>query len=95
MGGPSPVEWHYIAPGKPMQNAFIESFNGRLWDELLNETLFSVVLQCNRGSVPQSPHVGVLYCNICANPQTMKPFDDIELGMENPSREVEQIGRNQ
>ena len=34
------VEWHYIAPGKPTQNAFIESFNGRLRDELLNETLF-------------------------------------------------------
>ena len=34
------VEWHYIAPGKPIQNAFIESFNGRLRDELLNETLF-------------------------------------------------------
>jgi len=34
------VDWHYIAPGKPMQNAFIESFNGRLRDELLNETLF-------------------------------------------------------
>ncbi|MBB4365289.1 transposase InsO family protein [Bradyrhizobium sp. CIR18] len=32
----SGVEWHYIAPGKPMQNAFIESFNGRLRDELLN-----------------------------------------------------------
>ena len=29
-----------IAPGKPVQNAFIESFNGRLRDELLNETLF-------------------------------------------------------
>jgi putative transposase len=37
----SRVEWHYIAPGKPQQNAFIESFNGRLRDELLNETLFS------------------------------------------------------
>jgi putative transposase len=34
------VAWHYIAPGKPTQNAFIESFIGRLRDELLNETLF-------------------------------------------------------
>jgi putative transposase len=35
------IEWHYIAPGKPTQNAFIESFNGRLRDELLNETIFA------------------------------------------------------
>lgn len=35
------IDWHYIAPGKPMQNGLIESFNGRLRDELLNETLFS------------------------------------------------------
>jgi len=35
------VDWHYIAPGKPTQNAFAESFNGRLRDELLNETLFT------------------------------------------------------
>jgi putative transposase len=34
------VDWYYIAPGKPQQNGFIESFNGRLRDELLNETLF-------------------------------------------------------
>jgi len=34
------VAWHYIAPGKPAQNAFAESFIGRLRDELLNETLF-------------------------------------------------------
>jgi putative transposase len=34
------VGWHYIAPGKPTQNAFIESFNGKLRDELLNETIF-------------------------------------------------------
>jgi len=39
------VAWHYIAPGKPMQNAFIESFNGRLRDELLNETLFTSLAQ--------------------------------------------------
>ena len=35
------IDWHYIAPGKPTQNAFIESFNGKLRDECLNETLFS------------------------------------------------------
>jgi putative transposase len=37
------IQWHYIAPGKPQQNAFIESFNGRLRDELLNETLFMTI----------------------------------------------------
>ena len=42
----SKIDWHYIAPGKPIQNAFIESFNGRLRDELLNETLF-----------PSLPHI--------------------------------------
>ncbi len=39
------VDWHYIAPGKPQQNAFAESFIGRLRDELLNETLFSTLSQ--------------------------------------------------
>ena len=34
------VEWHYIAPGKPMQNGFVESLNGRLRDECLIEHLF-------------------------------------------------------
>jgi putative transposase len=37
----SGVDWHYIQPGKPQQNAFVESFNGRLRDECLNETAFS------------------------------------------------------
>ena len=34
------IAWHFIAPGKPMQNGFCESFNGRMRDELLNEFLF-------------------------------------------------------
>ena len=33
------VAWHYIAPGKPMQNGFVESLIGRLRDECLNEHL--------------------------------------------------------
>ena len=36
----SGVAWEYIQPGKPVQNAFAESFIGRLRDELLNQTLF-------------------------------------------------------
>jgi putative transposase len=43
--GETRVEWHYIAPGKPTQNGFVESFNGRMRDELLNETLFFTVRQ--------------------------------------------------
>jgi putative transposase len=35
------VGWHYIAPGKSQQNGFSESFNGKLRDEPLNETMFS------------------------------------------------------
>jgi putative transposase len=35
------IEWHYIQPGKPMQNGLVESFNGSFRDECLNETLFT------------------------------------------------------
>ena len=34
------VQLHFIDPGKPVQNAYIESFNGRLRDECLNEHWF-------------------------------------------------------
>jgi len=42
------IAWHYIAPGKPTQNAFIESFNGRLRDELLNEEVFTSLADARR-----------------------------------------------
>lgn len=42
------IEWHYIAPGKPQQNGFVESFNGRLRDECLNETLFTSLTQARQ-----------------------------------------------
>jgi len=40
--------WHYIAPGKPQQNAFVESFNGRLRDECLNEHVFRSPTEARR-----------------------------------------------
>jgi putative transposase len=37
------IDWHDIAPGKPMQNGFIESFYWRFRDEFLNEVLFTTL----------------------------------------------------
>ena len=42
------IEWHYIAPGKPMQNGFVESFNGRMRDECLNEHVFVTIAEVRR-----------------------------------------------
>lgn len=42
------VEWHYIAPCRPMQNGYIESFNGRMRDDLLNEGLFIDLAQARQ-----------------------------------------------
>ena len=46
------VDWHYIQPGKPQQNGFVESFIGRLRDERLNETLFSSLTELALCSPP-------------------------------------------
>ena len=35
------VDWHYIAPGKPMLNGLAKSFVGHLRDECLTEQLFA------------------------------------------------------
>ncbi len=42
------VEWHYIAPSKPVQNAFVESCNGKLRDECLNEDVFTSLSEARR-----------------------------------------------
>jgi transposase InsO family protein len=52
------VEWHYIAPGKPQQNAFAESFIRRLRDDLLKRD--AVLL-----AWPSPPHTG----GLAAGPQ--------------------------
>lgn len=42
------IEWRYIAPGKPMQNALVESLNDRLRDECLNEHVFDTLTDARR-----------------------------------------------
>jgi putative transposase len=44
------VEWHYITPGKPTQNAFVESFNGRFRDALMTRS----TRRCPRRAAPSA-----------------------------------------
>lgn len=37
------VKLHFIRPGKPVENAYVESFNGKFRDECLNEHWFTSV----------------------------------------------------
>lgn len=39
------IEWHYITPGKPSENGFTESLNGKVRDECLNEHWFGTVAE--------------------------------------------------
>lgn len=42
------IRWHYIQPGRPMENGYVESFNGRLRDECLNENWFGDLNEARR-----------------------------------------------
>jgi putative transposase len=42
------VQLHFIRPGKPVENAYIESFNGRLRDECLNHHYFLSLADARR-----------------------------------------------
>jgi len=48
----SGIAWHYIEPGKPQQNAFVESFNGRLREECLNEEVFASLAEARSARIP-------------------------------------------
>jgi len=42
------VRLDFIRPGKPVENAFIESFNGKLRDECLNSHVFASVTEAQK-----------------------------------------------
>jgi len=77
------IDWHFIAPGKPTQNAFVESFNGRMRDELLNETLFfdlddarSKVLEWVADYNEERPHSSLKYQTPAAYAATFSATGD-------------------
>jgi hypothetical protein len=57
------VDWHYIDPGKPQQNVFIESFDGSLRGELLNEELFDSLDDARRKLAPCRAAIPALHKN--------------------------------
>jgi putative transposase len=77
------IDWHFIAPGKPIQNAFVESFNGRMRDEFLNETLF-FGLDDARTKIAawvadynaERPHSSLKYLTPAAYAATLNATDD-------------------
>src|ERR1700761_9333495 len=79
----SRIEWHFIAPGKPMQNGICEAFNGRMRDELLNETIFydldharSVLARWVASYNQRRPHSALGYLTpaaYAANPMELSP----------------------
>src|SRR5437764_8704877 len=50
------VRLEFIQPGKPVQNAYIESFNGRLRDECLNANWFTSLSDARRKIENWRPH---------------------------------------
>lgn len=77
------VDWHFIAPGKPMQNGICEAFNGRMRDELLNETIFydldharSVIARWVGSYNQRRPHSTLGYRTPAAYAATFTATDD-------------------
>jgi putative transposase len=77
------VCWHFIAPGKPMQNGICEAFNGRMRDELLNETIFydldharSVIARWIGSYNQRRPHSALGYLTPAAYAATFAAKDD-------------------
>lgn len=101
--GEADIDWHHIAPGKPMQNGYVESFNGRMRDELLNETLFTS-LDHARHTVAawaddynlERPHSSIGYATPAAHAASLqhaaKALDSTKEDEHNTRRSLVQAG---
>jgi putative transposase len=77
------IAWHFIAPGKPMQNGICEAFNGRMRDELLNETIFydlgrarDTLARWSMGYTQKRPHSALAYLTPAAFARTFTATAD-------------------
>jgi putative transposase len=62
------VRLSFIRPGKPVENAYIESFNGRFRDECLNEHWFLTMVHARRFNIQSK-------CGVwCVRPRAARAF---------------------
>ena len=100
------VALHFIEPGKPAQNAFVESFNGRFRDECLNEEWF-VNLAHARAVIEawrvhyntRRPHSALGYqtpaaylATQAASPELPKGSAQLPLRLPSPQKTLSQCG---
>jgi transposase InsO family protein len=61
------VELHFIQPGKPVQNAVVESFNGKFRDECLNQGWFLSLAGVSRAQkLPEATSVRIVLSSACS-----------------------------
>lgn len=91
----SRIAWHFIAPGKPTQNAFCESFNGRMRDELLNESVFFGLDHARERITTwiedyntRRPHSGIGYQAPAAYAAKLTATSDRRPGSDGPRRSL-------
>lgn len=79
------VSWHYIQPGKPMQNAYIERKNGSMRRELLNVWMFENLNDARTKTEAwrvdynnERPHKALRYLSPVVYAQKQQMKDDIE-----------------
>jgi putative transposase len=83
------IAWHFIAPGKPMQNGICEAFNGRMRDELLNGTIFydlgharEALARWSTGYNQKRPHSALGYL---PPPPSLEPSPQRPIGLATPT----------
>jgi putative transposase len=84
---PGRVAWHYIEPGKPVQNAFIESFNSRLRDECLNEHLFGSLAEARQ--IIEAWRLDYNYARPHSSLGTLTPSEFAELQGDGPPEQAQ------
>ena len=78
---PRGVQLDFIRPGKPVENAYIESFNGRLRDECLNMRQFvslddarAKIEACRRDYDQHRPHGALRHRHRASSSPTVRDF---------------------